>query len=137
MRRLFGYFLSFAICLLSTSAFHGGEIVKIRGRVVFEPTQRPIKDVVVHLLRPDRSLAARIRTAGKEGVPEVLGVTKTDSQGKFSFETPRPGPYEIMCFRPGPHIASGNANVDPRKFVTIQYKADPIPFSLRPGEEPP
>ena len=57
----------------------------------------------------------------------MLGTTRTDSAGKFSFETTHVGPYEIMCFRGGGHIASGNANVDPKKFVLIKYKPDPAP----------
>jgi hypothetical protein len=111
--------------------------VKIRGRVVYEPTGKPLTNVTVKLLRPDHSFATMISTAGKGGVPELLGTTKTDLNGNFSFETARPGPYDIECFRPGRHSGSGALNIDPRKFVFIQYKADPIPFTLRPGEKPP
>lgn len=128
------------LALLSAVLVHGQSrppIVKIQGRVIYDPTQRPLKDVVVKLIRPDRSLAARIRTLGNEGTPEMLGTTKTDSNGNFSFATARPGPYEIICFRAGPHAASGDANVDPRKFVFIRYRADPVPFTLRPGQKPP
>src|SRR2546430_2659114 len=106
----------------SSASFGADRAVKIHGRVLFEPTQQPLKDVRVELLCPDRSLAARIRTLGNEGIPEVLGVTKTDSRGKFSLQTTRPGPYEIVCQRPGRHFGSGVLNVDPKKFVLIQYK---------------
>src|SRR5437660_1067255 len=106
--------------------------VMIRGQVIFEPTGKPLKNVRVELIRPDRSLAARVKTLGNEGTPETLGTTRTDPEGKFSFETTRPGPYEIMCFLEGGHIASGNANVDPRRFVLIEYKADPTPVISRP-----
>src|SRR6202035_4108166 len=112
-------------------------LIRIRGRVVFEPTGKPLKDVKVELIRPDRSLAARIKTAGNEGTPEMLGTTKADVSGNFSFEIIRPGPYEIMCFRPGGHIASGAPNVNPREFVLIRYKADATSFALRPGDKPP
>jgi hypothetical protein len=111
--------------------------VTIQGRVVYEPTRKPLKNVTMKLLRPDHSLLTVLKTAGKAGVPEVFGITKTDSKGDFSFETTRPGPYEIECQRPGRHFGSGMLNVDPKKFVLIQYKADPIPFTLRPGEKPP
>jgi hypothetical protein len=106
--------------------------VTIRGQVIYEPTGKPLENVQVDLIRPDRSLAARIRTVGNEGPAETLGTTRTDRDGKFSFETNRPRPYEIMCFRGRGHIASGEANVDPRKFVLIKYKADPTPVISRP-----
>jgi uncharacterized GH25 family protein len=70
--------------------------VKIRGRVVYEPTGKPLTNVTVKLLRPDHSFATMISTAGKGGVPELLGTTKTDLNGNFSFETARPGPYDIV-----------------------------------------
>jgi len=111
--------------------------VKIEGRVLFEPTKRPLKDVVVKLERPDRSPATMLKTAGQGGVPQLLGITKTDSAGNFLFQTNSPGPYDITCFRPGHHFASGALNVDPTKFVLIEYKPDPIPFHLRPGKKPP
>lgn len=113
------------------------QVVRIRGKVVYEPTGKPLRNVTVKLYRPDRSFGTMIRTAGMGGAPEVLGLTKTNSAGEFLFETSRPRPYEIMCFRPGGHSGNVAANVDPKKFVLIKYKADPIPFTLRPGEKPP
>lgn len=50
-------------------------------------------------------------------MPDLLAVTKTDSNGYFSFETTEPGPYEINCFRGGGHFGSGLLNVDPNKFA--------------------
>jgi hypothetical protein len=113
------------------------EPMKIRGQIIYDPTGKPLKDVVVKLLRPHRELSTLIKNLGHEAVPDLLAVTKTDSEGRFSFETSQPGPYEISCFRPGPHSGDGVLNVDPKKFVLIRYKADPVPFSLRPGQRPP
>jgi hypothetical protein len=126
----------FVACEFCVAISLGGP-VKIQGRVIFEPTKRPLKDVVVKLQRPDRSPATLLKTAGQGGVPQVLAVTKTDSSGNFSFVTSRPGPYDIICFRPGRHSGDGALDIDPTKFVVINYKPDPAPFSLRPGEEPP
>lgn len=125
----------FALASLATATSQSK--VRIRGRVIFEPSQRPLAEVTVKLLRPDNSLATRITHAGKEGVPQLLGITKTDSAGNFCFETNSPGPYEIVCFRPGHHAGTGMRSVDPKAFFIIQYPADVVPFTLRPGEEPP
>ncbi len=130
----------FAIIVLECAnclSLKADQPARIHGRIVYQPTGKPLKDVKVELLRPDHSFATMIRTAGKGGVPELLGTTKTDPNGNFSFETTRPGPYDIQCFRPGRHFGSGALNIDARKFVFIQYRADPVPFTLRPGEKPP
>jgi hypothetical protein len=110
--------------------------IEIRGQVVYQPTQRPLKDVVVRLERVDYSFPTMVRTAG-QGTSELLAVTKTDSQGRFVLRTHEKGRYNILCFRPGPYSGSGALNVDPAKFVVIQYRPNPKPFTLRPGENPP
>src|SRR5205814_1342727 len=116
---------SFWVCACVVAQNVNTEPVKIRGQVVFEPTGKPLNDVTVKLLRPHRELWTLIKNFGHEDVPELLAVTKTDSDGRFYFETNQRGPYEISCFRPGPHSGDGVLNVNPNKFVLIRYKADP------------
>jgi hypothetical protein len=132
VRKIFRFLLAFIVAFGAIAYAESQSKIIIRGQVIYEPTGKPLANVRVELIRPDRSLAARIRAAGNEGTLETSGVTGTGSDGKFSFETNRPGPYEIMCFRGGGHIAGGDANVDPRKFVLIKYKADPAPVILGP-----
>ncbi len=108
----------------------------IRGQVVFKPSQRPLKDVEVRLKLVDYSPLTMFRTGG-QGTAELLTVSKTDSKGLFTLCTTRKGRFEIVCFRPGVHAGSGALDVDPNKFVLIQYPVDPKPFRLRPGEKPP
>src|SRR6266404_3723844 len=110
--------------------------VEIRGKVVFQPSQHPLGSVVVRLMRVDYSPLTMLRTGG-QGTAQLLAVTTTDSSGLFTLRTDRQGPYEIRCQRPGKHFGSGAQNVDPAKFVLIQYRPDPKPFTLRPGEKPP
>ena len=110
--------------------------VCVRGRVVFKPSQRPLKDVEVRLKLVDYSPLTMLRTGG-QGTAELLAVSKTDWKGLFTLCTTRKGHFEIDCFRPGVHAGSGALNVDPNKFVLIQYPPDPKPFTLRPGEKPP
>lgn len=110
-------------CVRTTSA----EPVKISGQVVYDPTGQPLKDVVVKLLRPHRELSTLIKNLGHEAIPDLLAITKTDSNGRFYFEINERGPYEIACYRTGPHSGDGVLNVDPTKFVLIRYKADPVP----------
>src|SRR5207302_983002 len=104
----------FGYCLTSALA-NSENKVKIQGQVIYEPTGRPLKDVVVNLLRPHREFWTLIRNLGHEAVPDKLAVTKTDSDGRFLFETNERGPYEITCFRGAGHSGSGLLNVDPKK----------------------
>jgi len=124
-------------CCVPSAPANSDNKVKIQGQIIYEPTGKPLKDVTVKLLRPHRELWTLIKNFGHEDVPDLLAVTKTDSDGRFGFETKERGPYEINCFRPGPHSGDGVLNVDPQKSVLIRYKADPVPFTLRPGEKPP
>jgi hypothetical protein len=110
--------------------------IEIHGKVVFQPSQRPLGSVVVRLMLVDYSPFTMLRTGG-QGTAELLAATTTNSSGLFTLRTNRQGRYEIRCQRPGKHFGSGALNVDPSKFVLIQYRADPKPFTLRPGEKPP
>lgn len=93
--------------------------------------------VVVKLEKPDRSVLTMLRTGGMGGPTELLGLTKTDAAGYFSFRTSRRGPYDISCFRSGPYSGDGALDINPDKFIVIRYRPEPVPFSLRPGEKPP
>jgi hypothetical protein len=100
------------------------------GQVLYEPTHRPLKDVKVTLERPNRSFFGNLSRLGMEGVPQILGTTRTNAQGEFRFSTASPGPYDISCFRPGPHFGSGALNVKPGRIV-IWYRADVKPTITR------
>ena len=101
--------------------------VKIEGQVIYDPTGEPLKDVVVKLLHPHREFLTLLKNLGQEAAPDLLAVTKTDSNGRFYFETTDRGPYEITCFRGGGHFGTGLLKVDPKKFALIRYEADPDP----------
>jgi hypothetical protein len=120
-------FVVFSVYCCACAHATNGDPAKIRGQVVYEPTGQPLKDVVVKLLRPHREFLTLLKNLGQEAVPDLLAVTKTDSNGRFYFETSARGPYEITCFRGGGHSGSGLLNVDPKKFALIRYKADPKP----------
>jgi hypothetical protein len=109
--------------------------IEIRGKVVFQPTQQPLGNVVVRLMHVDYSPLTMLRTGG-QGTAELLAVTTTDPSGLFTLRTNMHGRYEISCQRPGKHFGSGALDIDPSKFVVIQYRPDPKPFALRPGEKP-
>ncbi len=111
--------------------------IHIRGQVVFGPFKRPLPNVLVRLLLVDYSLPTMLRTAGQGTRPELLDSTTTDAKGLFTLHTARKGTYAVECQRPGHHFPSGNPNVDPKQFIVVQYRSDPKPFSLRPGEKPP
>src|ERR1700730_15565192 len=87
------------------------------GQVLYEPTRRPLKDVKVTLEQPNRSFLGNLSRLGKEGVPQILDTTRTDAAGRFRLSTTSRGPYDITCFRPGPHFGSGALNVKPGSVV--------------------
>src|ERR1700730_2435151 len=105
----------FSWCCLPWLPANGESNVRIQGQIVYNPTGEPLKDVVVNLLRPHREFWTLIKNLGHEAVPDLLAVTKTDSKGRFSFETNERGPYEITCFRGGGHAGSGLFNVESNK----------------------
>ena len=92
------------------------------GRVVFAPTGAPLANVLVKLERPDQPPPLQF-----PGPSLLLATTRTDSSGRFVLTARTSGPYDIVCFRPGPHAGSGARDVHPNTPILIQYRPEPIP----------
>ncbi len=94
--------------------------LEFHGTVLWAPSRHPMENVTVELRRvkPGFPFARP---------PQLLATARTDSRGRFRFRTSSRGPYDILCFRPGPHAGSGALDVRPSTPIVVLYRPDPLP----------